>query len=418
MTLPAAPSEIGATTVSGSQRVLGGPGVVFVVLLVGIAMGQLGGILAPALVDEWRATKAAGGVGMSEAHAGLTTSLEILCVALGAGVFSIQPLRLGKRLLTALAATSAGLYALAASAATPEAIIPLRATAGLLSGLVLGRISTLLPLALEPQRMAGALTIGVTLIGVPVFLLSQWVLGEFGPGAVALVHAATLACMTAALALLPLPEPAAVVVRSWGPRKPPVIELRIIAALFAVGLADSMLYPFLSLYGQPLGVTGQSLLQLLLLSALVTPLGAAACYLVRRPEATLRAARLLIAVKAAGCAAYVLAPNGTVLGTLFVVQGLCFFAIVPKLQSLLARLDSTGDSVALSTAALLAAQGTGPLVTTALLATTTQSAALFSGALAAGLLGLAAVLVLPRFRRGPFVAAARARPDHIRGDGP
>jgi hypothetical protein len=39
---------------------LGGPGIVFVVLLVGIAMGQLGGILAPALVDEWRTTPKAG----------------------------------------------------------------------------------------------------------------------------------------------------------------------------------------------------------------------------------------------------------------------------------------------------------------------------------------------------------------------
>ena len=396
----------------GVERMLGGPGIVFVVLLVGIAMGQLGGILAPALVDEWRTTPKAGGVGMDEAHAGLTTSLEILCVALGAGVFSIQPWRLGKRFLAALATMSAALYVLAAFASAPESIMALRAVAGLLSGLLLGRISTLLPLALEPQRMAGALTIGVTLIGVPVFLLSQWALAEIGPGAVTLVHAGTLACMTAALVLLPLPEPATVVLSSWGVRKPPVIDLRIIAALFAVGLADSMLYPFLSLYGQPLGVTGQRLLDMLLLSALVTPLGAVACYLIRRPEGTLRAARLLIAVKAAGCAAYSLAPNGMILGTLFLVQGLCFFAIVPKLQSLLARLDSTGDSVALSTAALLAAQGMGPLVTTALLAATPPSTALLGSAIGAGLLGLSAVLVLPGFNRQSFVAAVRTGPDH------
>jgi len=398
--------------VPGVERMLGGPGIVFVVLLVGIAMGQLGGILAPALVDEWRTTPKAGGVGMDEAHAGVTTSLEILCVALGAGVFSIQPWRLGKRFLAALATMSTALYVLAAFASAPESIMALRAVAGLLSGLLLGRISTLLPLALEPQRMAGALTIGVTLIGVPVFLLSQWALAEIGPGAVTLVHAGTLACMTAALVLLPLPEPATDVISSWGVRKPPVIDLRIIAALFAVGLADSMLYPFLSLYGQPLGVTGQRLLDMLLLSALVTPLGAVACYLIRRPEGTLRAARLLIAVKAAGCAAYSLAPNGMILGTLFLVQGLCFFAIVPKLQSLLARLDSTGDSVALSTAALLAAQGMGPLVTTALLAATPPSTALLGSAIGAGLLGLSAVLVLPGFNRQSFVAAVRTGPDH------
>jgi hypothetical protein len=168
-----------------------------------------------------------------------------------------------------------------------------------------------------------------------------------------------------------------------------------------------MLYPFLGNYGQPLGLTGQSLLQLLFISALLTPLGALLCYVAKIPESTLLVAKLLIVIKAASCLAYMLAPTANVLGAIFVAQGICFFAIVPMLQSLLARLDPTGDSIALCSGALLAAQGIGPLIFTGLLAFTPHTSALAAGAYGAGLLCMVGLILLPWLGRGVFAAVHR-----------
>lgn len=331
-------------------------------VLAGMALVVIGMqvfIIQPGLVSVLIAS------GLDESIVGYAASAEIFGIALS----TIAAASIGTRLRWSwLAGVALALMAAAnlASAVAPsgEAFLLLRLLAGLGAGIAISLGYAMVGAAPDPDRAFGHLIVAVLVYGA---------LGIFGlPQAAALLGAGgifgLLALMAAAgLALLPLivqPAPAeAAGQEGGGPRAGPYL---LLGAVFLFFLGQGVVWAFLSLIGERMGIASQSVANGLTIAQLAGIPGAFAASLGQRIGH-----RRLIAIGTIGCVVP-LAVMTMRLDAIGYGVGISIFnaaanLMTPLLVAIVAGIDRGGRLVQRAAALQMLGLAVGPALSTPLM---------------------------------------------------
>lgn len=331
-------------------------------VLAGMALVVIGMqvfIIQPGLVS----VLIAGGAG--ESIVGYAASAEIFGIALSTIAAASIGTRLSWKWLAGLAlALMAGANFASAFQASGEAFLVLRLLAGLGAGIVISLGYAMVGMAPDPDRSFGHLIIAVLAYGA---------LGIFGlPAAAAMLGTSgifsLLALMAAAgLALLGLVvQPASAAgpaERRAGVRASPNL---LLAAVFLFFLGQGVVWAFLSLIGERMGIAPQAVANGLTIAQLAGILGAFAASVGRRIGH-----RLLIAVGTIGCVVP-LAVMTTRLDAVGYGIGISIFnaaanLMTPLLVAIVAGIDSGGRLVQRAAALQMLGLAVGPALSTPLM---------------------------------------------------
>ncbi|WP_235536156.1 MFS transporter [Sphingomonas sp. Root50] len=331
-------------------------------VLAGMALVVIGMqvfIIQPGLVS----VLIAGGAG--ESIVGYAASAEIFGIALSTIAAASIGTRLSWKWLAGQAlALMAGANLASAVQTTGEAFLLLRLLAGLGAGIVISLGYAMVGMAPDPDRSFGHLIIAVLAYGA---------LGIFGlPAAAALLGTGgvfvLLALMAAAgLGLLGLVAQPAPVERPTEPQAGSRASLNmLLAAIFLFFLGQGVVWAFLSLIGERMGIAPQAVANGLTIAQLAGIPGAFAASLGRRIGH-----RLLIAVGTIGCVAP-LAVMTMRLDAVGYGVGISIFnaaanLMTPLLVAIVAGIDRGGRLVQRAAALQMLGLAVGPALSTPLM---------------------------------------------------
>ncbi|KQX18646.1 MFS transporter [Sphingomonas sp. Root720] len=324
-----------------------------------VVIGMQVFIIQPGLVS----VLIAGGAG--ESIVGYAASAEIFGIALSTIAAASIGTRLSWKWLAGQAlALMAGANLASAVQTTGEAFLLLRLLAGLGAGIVISLGYAMVGMAPDPDRSFGHLIIAVLAYGA---------LGIFGlPAAAALLGTGgvfvLLALMAAAgLGLLGLVAQPAPVERPTEPQAGSRASLNmLLAAIFLFFLGQGVVWAFLSLIGERMGIAPQAVANGLTIAQLAGIPGAFAASLGRRIGH-----RLLIAVGTIGCVAP-LAVMTMRLDAVGYGVGISIFnaaanLMTPLLVAIVAGIDRGGRLVQRAAALQMLGLAVGPALSTPLM---------------------------------------------------